>query len=78
MPSKGLLTSNDRRERLALQELLEPGGAHLPADAGLLVAAERAVGAEVHAAVDREGAGPDAARHRQARSSLPNTAPDRP
>src|SRR5215216_6239197 len=38
-------------ERLGLQELLESRGPHLPADAGLLVSAERAVGAEVVAAV---------------------------
>ena len=42
-----------------------PAAAHLPADAGLLVAAERAVGAEVVAAVDGERSGPDAPGHRQ-------------
>src|SRR4051812_15396753 len=47
-----------------LQVLLEAGDAHLAADAGLLVAAERRVRAEPHAAVDRERAGADAAGHR--------------
>src|ERR1700733_3409171 len=45
-------SGHHRREGLALEELLEPGGAHLAADAGLLVAAERDVGAEPHAGVD--------------------------
>ena len=65
MPSSGPLIEDDRREGLGLQELLESGDAHLAADAGLLVAAERAVGPEVVAAVDGEGAGPDAAGERQ-------------
>ena len=50
---------------LRLQELLEAGPAHLPADARLLVAAERAVRAEVVAAVDRERPGADAPGHGQ-------------
>src|SRR5262245_53070258 len=74
MPSRGLTaisssrkrsSADHRREGLGLQELFESGAAHLPADAGLLVAAERAVWAEVVAAVDREGSGPDATGHRQ-------------
>src|SRR3954462_5023755 len=60
--SSRLLLSSWRRlgERLQLEVLLEPGDAHLPADAGLLVPAERNVGAVVQAAVDRHRARPDA------------------
>src|SRR4051794_38630273 len=51
-------------DRLGLQVLLEPGDTHLPADAGLLVAAERGVGAEPDPAVDGERAGTDPPGHR--------------
>src|ERR1700757_47838 len=61
--SKDRLSLHHRRERLGFQELLQPGHSHLPADAALLVPAERGVGAEVIAAVDAEGAGPDPAGH---------------
>src|ERR1019366_5011226 len=57
----GRLPDRDR-QRLGLEELLEPGGAHLPPDARLLVPAERHVGAEPGAAVDADGAAPDPPR----------------
>src|SRR5581483_4999012 len=38
-------------ERLALEELVEPGRTHLAPDPGLPVAAERGVGPVIHAAV---------------------------
>ena len=65
---------------LGLEVLLEAGHAHLPADAGLLVAAERRVGAEPDAAVDarwcRCGSGAATA---WARSRSPeSTEPERP
>jgi len=53
------------RQRLGLEELLEPRLAHLPADAGLLEPAEGHVGTEPGAAVDADGAGPDPARDRE-------------
>src|SRR6476620_8767677 len=59
------LRCDHRRERLALDELLQAGLAHLASDPRLLVAAERCVGAEVVAAVDGERAGPDAPCHGQ-------------
>ncbi len=65
MPSSGLAHPTTVASVLRLEVLLEPCDAHLATDARLLVAAERAVGAEVVAAVDREGAGPDAAGHRE-------------
>src|SRR6202035_4537654 len=59
------LSLDHRCERLLFQELLQPCRSHLPPDAALLVSAERCVGAEVVAAVDAEGAGPDPAGHRE-------------
>src|SRR5262245_9123284 len=52
------------RQGLALEELLEAGDAHLPADAGLLVPTERRVRSEPVATVDTHGAGPDPLRDR--------------
>src|ERR1700679_3370762 len=52
-------SGHHRRQGLALEEFLEAGGAHPAADAGLLVAAERDVGAEPHPAVDADRAGSD-------------------
>src|ERR1700722_14866219 len=58
--ARGVPASGDhRREGLALEELLEAGGAHLAPDAGLLVAAEGDVGSEPHPAVDADRAGSD-------------------
>src|SRR3954452_10619852 len=51
------------RDQLGLEVLLEALDAHLPADAGLLVPAERSVRAEPDTAVDGEGAGADPVRH---------------
>ena len=53
------------RQRLRLEELLQAGGAHLPADARLLESAERHVGTEPGAAIDADGSGPDPPRDGQ-------------
>src|SRR3989442_8332331 len=55
------MSSDGPGNRLGLQILLEPGDAVLAADAAVLVAAERHVGAEGHPAVDGDEAGPYAA-----------------
>ena len=66
--------------RLDLQVLLESCHAHLAAEAGLLVAAERHVRGVPDTAVDADRAGPDPRRDGAgaARASVPKTAPDRP
>src|SRR3984957_13334346 len=54
-----LCSTGRLRERLALEELVEAGFAHLPADARLLVAAEGRVGRVVNATVDAHRPRPD-------------------
>ena len=60
---------------LGLEVLLEAGDAVLAALAALLVAAERRVGAEPLAAVDRDRAGADAAGDRRARGRASRRSP---
>src|SRR6478735_7568018 len=55
--ASGSSATHHCRVGLALEELLESGLAHLAADARLLETAERAVGAEVVATVDRQRPG---------------------
>src|SRR5690242_18727011 len=50
-------------DQLGLEVLLESGHTEFAADAGLLVAAERGVGAVPDAAVDAEGSGPNTVDH---------------
>src|SRR3546814_15544010 len=55
---------DSRGDRLGLEVFLETGHTHLPAEAGLLVATERRVGAEPLAAVDADGSRTDPPCHR--------------
>src|SRR5580658_3554324 len=53
------------RDRLGFQILLDSLAPPLAADATALIPAERQIGRDRHAAIDRDRPGPDAARHAQ-------------